>query len=290
MKPAVRASAPAPAAPRDAPAGAGARPPRLPLRFIGTIGPPIITLVIVLAAWQVLVMGFQIPSYLAPTPLETIQGGWAARDDLGVALVATLVDSLIGLALSIVLGLLAAIVITRFKALERGLLPYATVLQTIPIISIAPLILIWLGTGDVAIVLIALIVAVFPIVSNATLGLVSTDHNLLNLSTMYNASGWQQLVKLRLPFALPYILAGVRISSGLAVIGVIVGEFFAGTGGPEGGLGYVITVSAKNLQMDELFAATVLASILGILVFVAVNVISYFWLRHWHESSARREN
>lgn len=224
------------------------------------------------------------------TPLEAIQGGWAARDDLGVALVATLVDALIGLALSIVIGLLVAIVITRFKVLERGMLPYATVMQTIPIISIAPLILIWFGTGDVAIVLIALLVAIFPIISNATLGLLSTDHNLLNLATMYNANGWQQLVRLRLPFALPYILAGVRISNGLAVIGVIVGEFFAGTGGPEGGLGYIITITAKNLHMDELFAATLLASLLGVLVFVAINVISYVWLRNWHESSVRREN
>ena len=139
-------------------------------------------------------------------------------------------------------------------------------------------------------ILIALIVAIFPIISNTTMGLLSTDHNLLNLATIYNASGWQQLVKLRLPSALPYILAGVRISSGLCVIGVIVGEWYAGTGGDSGGLGFIISVTARTNVMDELFAATLLTSALGIVVFVVVRIISHLWLRQWHESSLAREN
>ena len=256
----------------------------------GRVWPPVAVLIVLLLIWQGVIALFNIQPYILPDPVETVQGGWAARDDLGVAVRVTFVDSLLGLALSIVLGLLVALLIARFKTLERGLLPYAVVLQTIPIIGIAPLIILWIGTGDVAIVVIALIIGIFPVISSASLGLISTDHNLLNMATMYNASGWQQLVKLRLPSAVPYILAGVRISSGLAVIGAIVGEFFAGTGGADGGLGDLIQIANRNLETDELFAAILLSSVLGILIFVTVNAISYFWLRNWHESSARQEN
>jgi NitT/TauT family transport system permease protein len=252
--------------------------------------PPVAVLAVLLLIWQGAIDLFSIQPYIVPGPVETVRGGWAARADLGVALRATFVDSLLGLGLSIVLGLLIALLIARFKTLERGLLPYAVVLQTIPIIGIAPLIILWIGTGDAAIVTMALIIGIFPIISSASLGLISTDHNLLNMAILYNASGWQQLIKLRLPNAVPYILAGVRISSGLAVIGAIVGEFFAGTGGAEGGLGDLIQIANRNLQTDELFAAILLSSLLGILIFVAVNAISYLWLRNWHESSARREN
>lgn len=268
----------------------GRRQRRRSRTLLATTLPPAATLVALILIWQALIGIFSIPSYLLPTPWETLQAGWDARDDLRVALTATFVDAGIGLGLSIVIGLCSAFIITRAGVLQRALLPYAVVLQTIPIISIAPLIIIWLGTGDVAIVVITVIVSIFPIISSTTLGLISTDHNLLNLATMYNATVWQQFVKLRLPAALPYALEGVRISSGLCVIGVIVGEFFAGQGGPSGGLGYVITVTSRNLEVAELFAATVLTSLLGIVVYVAVSVISYFWLRNWHESSTVREN
>jgi NitT/TauT family transport system permease protein len=276
----------------DGPVARGGLPGRAPRwrSMAARVCPPAAVLVILLLVWQGVTVAFNIQPYILPGPLETVQGGWAARDDLGVALRATFVDSLVGLGLSIVLGLLIAMLIARFKVLERGLLPYAVVLQTIPIIGIAPLIILWSGTGDVAIVVIALIIGIFPIISSASLGLISTDHNLLNMATIYNATGWQQLVKLRLPSAVPYILAGVRISSGLAVIGAIVGEFFAGTGGAEGGLGDLIQITNRNLQTDELFAAILLSSLLGILIFVTVNLISYLWLRNWHESSARQEN
>jgi NitT/TauT family transport system permease protein len=252
--------------------------------------PPLVVLAIFLLVWQGLIVIFRIGPYILPGPVDTITGGWEARDDLGTALLVTVEDSLLGLGLSIALGMLIALLIARFKTLERGLLPYAVVLQTIPIIGIAPLIILWIGTGDMAIALIALIIGIFPIISSASLGLISTDHNLLNMATIYNASGWQQLIKLRLPYAVPFILAGVRISSGLAVIGAIVGEFFAGTGGAGGGLGDLIQIAYRNLLTEELFAAILLSSLLGIAIFTVVNGVSYLWLRNWHESSARREN
>jgi len=172
----------------------------------------------------------------------------------------------------------------------RALYPYAVLLQTIPIITISPIIIIVFGTGDPSIVTIAFIVAVFPVISNATLGLTSVDHNLINLFQMYNATSWQQLLRLRLPFALPYILAGLRISSGLAVIGAILGEYFAGTGGTDGGLGYIIQVSMNRMLIDELVAVALLSALLGIAVFTGVGIVSYLTLHRWHESSARREN
>lgn len=257
---------------------------------LGTVLPPLVTLALILALWQALIIAFDLKPYLVPSPWAVLQALWVYRDDLWSALLATLKDAVIGLTISVVAGLLIAILITRHTLLERGLLPYATALQTIPVISFAPLILIWMGTGDPGVILIALIVAIFPIISNTTMGLLSTDHNLINLATIYNASGWQQLVKLRLPSALPYILAGVRISSGLCVIGVIVGEWYAGTGGDSGGLGFIISVTARTNVMDELFAATLLTSALGIVVFVVVSIVSHLWLRRWHESSLAREN
>jgi NitT/TauT family transport system permease protein len=289
----MRSDAPGrPAAPARTSPGATVIPGPTPRwrAVAARVVPPAAVLVILLLIWQGSIWIFGIQSFILPGPLDTVQGGWDARDDLGVALRVTFVDSLLGLGLSIVLGLLIAMLIARFKTLERGILPYAVVLQTIPIVGIAPMIILWIGTGDVAIITISLIIGIFPIISSASLGLISTDHNLLNMATLYNATGWQQLVKLRLPYAVPYILAGVRISSGLAVIGAIVGEFFAGTGGAEGGLGDLIQITSRLLQTEELFSAILLTAILGIVIFAAVNAISYLWLRNWHESSARQEN
>jgi NitT/TauT family transport system permease protein len=162
-------------------------------------------------------------------------------------------------------------------------------LQTIPIVAIAPLIVIWVGAGMNAVVLIAFIISLFPIISNATAGLTSTDHNLISMFELYNASWWQRMVKLKLPYAMPYLMTGLRISSGLAVIGAIVGEFIAGIGGLRGGLGYVIISAYNRVQIPYLFAAALSSALLGIVIFVAVSVVSGRFLRHWHESAVRRE-
>lgn len=259
-------------------------------RRLGSYLPPLIVLVILLGAWQGIVVVGNVPSYLVPSPLVVWQGFLDNSSTLLVAAMYTLRDALAGFALSIVLGVLTAMILAQSRTLERAISPYATMLQTIPIIAIAPIIDLIVGTGEVSVSIVAFIIAVFPIISNTTLGLTSVDHNLLNLFQMYNASRWQLLLKLRLPNALPYLLAGVRISSGLAVIGAFVGEIFAGSGGEEGGLGYIIQIAGTRLQMDVLFAATLLSALLGIAVFVAVNVVNYWILHNWHESAVRREN
>lgn len=252
--------------------------------------PPIVALVILVGTWQAIVVLWKIPAYVIPSPVAVVQGFFANSSMLLTAAYYTLRDALVGFALSIVVGLLIAMILAQSKIFERAISPYATMLQTIPIIAIAPIINQIIGVGELATSMIAFIIAVFPIISNATVGLTSVDHNLLNLFQMNNATRWQQLWKLRLPNSLPYLLAGLRISSGLAVIGAFVGEVFAGSGGNSGGLGYVIQVAGARLEMDVLFAATLLSAVLGIVVFVAVGVFNTWMLHNWHESAMQREN
>jgi len=259
-------------------------------RYGAAIGPPVIALLVFLVLWQASVAVFNVPPYILPGPLHVASGAWDARDTLLAGLAFTMQRALIGFVLSGVIGIISAVVLAQSRIMYRALYPYAVLLQTIPIITISPIIIIVLGTGDPSIVAIAFIVAVFPVISNTTLGLTSVDHNLINLFQMYNATPWQQLLRLRLPFALPYILAGLRISSGLAVIGAILGEYFAGTGGTDGGLGYIIQVSMNRMLIDELVAVALLSALLGIAVFTAVGIVSYLTLHRWHESSVRREN
>jgi NitT/TauT family transport system permease protein len=151
------------------------------------------------------------------------------------------------------------------------------------------MLVIWFGAGESTIVAIVFIISLFPIIANTTAGLTSTDHNLVNMFELYNASWWQRTVKLKLPAALPYIMTGLRISSGMAVIGAVVGEFIAGMGGLRGGLGFLIASSAARIEMGTLFAAAAASSLLGIVIFIAVSVTSTHFLRHWHESAVQRE-
>lgn len=252
--------------------------------------PPAIVLVVLLGTWQAITVAFNVPSYLVPSPVAVAQGFLNNTSTLLTATYYTLRDALGGFVFSIVVGVVVAMALAQSKTLERAISPYATMLQTIPIIAIAPIINLLIGANEVGVVIVAFIIAVFPIISNTTLGLTAVDHNLLNLFQMYNASRWQLLWKLRLPNSLPYLLAGVRISSGLAVIGAFIGEVFAGSGGEQGGLGYIIQVAGTRLQMDVLFAATLLSAALGIAVFVGVNIVNHLILHNWHESATRREN
>lgn len=136
----------------------------------------------------------------------------------------------------------------------------------------------------------AWIVALFPIISNTTLGLNSADHTLQNLFQLYGANRWQTLRYLRLPSALPYFLGGLRISGGLALIGAVVAEFVAGTGGARSGIAYQILMSSYNLQIPRMFAALLMTTALGVIIFISLTLLSDQLLRHWHESAVRREN
>jgi NitT/TauT family transport system permease protein len=259
------------------------------LATIQNAWPPVGAFLVFVIIWQALVTLLQVPRYLLPSPTEIAASAAAHGGDLLVALTSTFISALLGFGLSIVIGMLAALIMSQNKLLERSLYPYAILLQTIPIVAIAPLIVIWVGAGVPAVVIISFLISLFPIISNTTAGLTSTDHNLMSMFDLYNANFWQRMIKLKLPFALPYVMTGLRISSGLAVIGAIVGEFIAGIGGLRGGLGYVIISAANRLDMAYLFASALTSSLLGIIIFIGISLVSARFLRHWHESAVRRE-
>ncbi|WP_315874789.1 ABC transporter permease [Thermocoleostomius sinensis] len=258
---------------------------------------PIIVGLLVLIGWEVAVRLTNTPPYILPGPLLVLQTLIRDWGDLFPSLLITLQITIVAFIAAVVSGLLIAIVFTQSKWIERSFFPYAVILQTTPIVAIAPLIILWVRQfvpGEqstfISLVICAWIVAFFPILSNTTLGLHSADHNLINLFQLYQASRWQTLLYLRLPSALPYFLGGLRISGGLALIGAVVAEFVAGTGGTRSGIAYQILISSFNLQIPRMFAALFMTTLLGVMIFVALTVFSDLLLRHWHESAIKREN
>lgn len=259
--------------------------------FSADVLAPFLVGMLALIIWQGAVWLTQVPPYLLPGPIlvgQTLITEWG---ELFPSLLITLNITVTAFLAAVVSGLLIAVLFAQSKWIERSFFPYAVILQTTPIVAIAPLIIIWLKNNTfAALVICAWIVALFPIISNTTLGLNSADHNLVNLFKLYRASRWQTLIYLRLPSAMPYFLGGLRISGGLALIGAVVAEFVAGTGGAQSGLAYQILMSGYNLQIPRMFAALFMTTILGILIFVSLTLMSDMALRNWHESAVKREN
>jgi NitT/TauT family transport system permease protein len=229
----------------------------------------------------------EVPSYILPGPLEigrTLLRDW---ESLAISLWITLQITFAALFVAAALGLALAVLFAQSRVVELSLFPYAVILQVTPIVAIAPLIIIWVDDIRIALLICAWIVAFFPILSNTTLGLNSADQNLTDLFRLYRASRWQVLRRLRLPTAMPYFLGGLRISGGLALIGAIVAEFVAGTGGRASGLAYRILEAGYQLQIPRMFAALVLVSLTGIAIFLAMTLVSHLALRHWHESAMK---
>jgi NitT/TauT family transport system permease protein len=200
----------------------------------------------------------------------------------------TMIASVTGLALAIVLGIAGAVVLGFSRFLERSVFPYAIVLQTTPIVAIAPMIVIWIGPGLRSIIIVSLIISFFPMLSNTLAGLNSVDPEARSLFQLYGASQWKTMWKLRLPGALPYIMAGVTISGGLSVIGAIVGEFVAGIGGGRGGLGFVVQVSSKQLNVPYLAAGAIAGAITGVAYHIVGKQLSRRLLI-WHDSALSQE-
>ena len=246
----------------------------------------ILVFVLFLVVWRLAVWAFAIPPYLLPTPWEVARSMVRDHDKLLTAISITGVEAGGGLLGSAALGLLGAIVFAQWRWVRRLLYPYTLLLQTVPILAIAPLILTWFGNGQRQVMLIAMIICVFPILANATQGLVSIERNLLDLFVMHNASRAQVLWRLKLPHALPSLFTGLRISSGLSVIGAITGELFAGSNQVGvGGLGYSITYANSQMQTDYMFALSLMSSVLGFAFFFTVVFLEWVFLHHWHESA-----
>jgi NitT/TauT family transport system permease protein len=262
-----------------------------------TLLAPVAVGALFLLIWELGVRFTQTPPYILPGPLLVFQTLIQEWNVLLPSLWVTFKITIVAFVAAIISGLFTAVLFVQSKWIERSFFPYAVILQTTPIVAIAPLIILWvrrLVPGDsstfVSLVVCAWIVAFFPILSNTTLGLNSADPNLVNLFQLYRASRWQTLRYLRLPSALPYFLAGLKISGGLALIGAVVAEFVAGTGGTQSGIAYQILMSSFNLQIPRMFAALIMTTFLGVLIFVSLTLLADFLLRHWHESAVRREN
>ena len=240
--------------------------------------------VVLLLAWQLICTLLEVPVYLVPTPLviaRTLMADWGLLSD---ALLVTLKITFLAFVLSVLLGVAIAFVFVQSRFIEVSFFPYAIILQVTPIVAIAPLIIIWVKEPTFALVICATIMALFPIISNTTLGLRSVNPGLLNLFKLNKASRWQTLRRLRIPSALPYFFGGLRISSGLALIGAVVAEFVAGTGGTGSGLAYQILQAGFQLNIPRLFAALFLITATGIVLFLAMMALSRAALAGWHES------
>jgi NitT/TauT family transport system permease protein len=249
---------------------------------------PIAVLILGLLIWEAVVRLDNVPAYVLPAPwliLKTLINDW---DLLGRSLVVTLVTTVEGFLLAAFGGVGLAILFNQSRLVEYSLYPYAVILQVTPIVAVAPLLLIYLPQ-PAAVLACAWIVAFFPVLANATLGLNSVDRNLADLFLLYGASHGQALRRLKLPSALPYILGGLRIAGGLSLIGAVVAEIAAGSAGAGSGLAYRIAESGYRLNIPRMFAALLLLSAAGVAIFYLLSLINYLALRRWHESALRTE-
>ena len=266
-----------------------ARTPLLAQPRVQRVMYPLLVGLVLLAAWQGVVTAMELPPYLVPSPLlmlQTLVTDWQA---LGLALWATLKITVLSFLLAVLIGVLISFLFVQSKRIETALFPYAVLLQVTPIVAVAPLIIIWVKNPTAAMVVCAALVALFPIISNTTLGLRSIDPDLQSYFKLNHATRWQQLVRLRIPSALPYFFGGLRISSGLALIGAVVAEFVAGTGGAGAGLAYQILQSGFQLNIPRMFAALLLISLTGVGLFVLMAWLSKWSLGSWHASELSQD-
>ncbi len=248
--------------------------------------PPLVVGLIVLGVWEGACRAYAIPAFLFPAPSAIGSALLANGPELLRALIRTLRVTLLAFGLSALIGTLVAFVFVQSRFIERGFFPYVVMLQVTPIVAIAPLIIILVKNTDAALILCATIIAVFPVISNTMVGLRAVDRGLVNLMRVYGATRSQMLLRLRIPSALPYFFAGLRISSGLSLVGAVVAEFVAGTGGRASGLAYEILQAGNQLDIPLMFAALGLITVAGILQFLAMAGLSKLALGGWHEGEA----
>jgi len=241
--------------------------------------PALVPFVVITSALELAVRGGLVRAYLVPAPSSVFRAMVESRGELMRAMLTTSASALLGFFLSTVAGIGIAVFLSSSRAIQRAFYPYAVFFQTVPLIAIAPLLVIWFGYGTRTVVASAFVVSIFPVIANTLTGILSTDPALRDLFRLYGASTLVTLFKLRFPAALPQILTGLRVASGLAVIGAIVGEFIGGQG-----LGSVVDIARTQQRVDKVFAAVLLASVLGLALFGLINLISYVTLRRWHAS------
>jgi NitT/TauT family transport system permease protein len=246
----------------------------------------LVVLMGLLCVWQVMVSVYHVPRYILPGPMAVFS---AARDrfsSLLNSLSITTVEAAGGLVASIICGVAVAMVFAQWRWLRQLVYPYTILLQTVPIVAIAPLVILWMGAGIPAVMVVTFIICLAPIIANTTQGLISVDENLVHLFVMHKATPAQVMYKLRLPNAMPNFFTGIRISAGISVIGGLTGELFAGsTRVGEGGLGYAILYANSQMETAYMFALVLAATVLGFGFFFMVMFLEWLVLHHWHESS-----
>jgi NitT/TauT family transport system permease protein len=254
---------------------------------LGIALPPILVALLALSFWYLLsITVYAGKGYLLPSPREVADAFVENGATIMAATLTTLKEAMLGYVTAIGLGVLIAAILSQSRVLERSFYPYAVLLQTVPVVAIAPLIVLWFGYNDLSVIVISLIISLFPIINNTLLGLRSTSRTLVELFAMHHTSRIISFWKLRLPGALPSMMAGLKISAGLSVIGAIVGEFIIGSGNSQGGLGVQIIFAQGRMYTALLFAEVICATLLGFVFFSAVSLLGHFLLRHWHESAA----
>ena len=241
--------------------------------------PPLIPFVALILAIEFLVREGFVRPYLVPAQSAVFLAMFSSRVELAQAMLSTAEGAMAGFAMSALTGVAIAVLLSSSAGVQRAFYPYAVFFQTVPLIAIAPLLVIWFGFGIQTVIASAFVASVFPVIANTLTGILSTDLALRDLFRLYGATPLVTLFKLRLPAALPQIFTGLRVSAGLAVIGAIVGEFIAG-----GGLGSVVDIARTQQRIDKVFAAVLLASVLGLTLFGSINLVSHLTLRRWHAS------
>lgn len=250
---------------------------------------PALVGIFITALWQGLVVAYELPPYLVPSPwlmVKTLFTDWLP---LVLALWVTVKITLLAFVTAAVTGVLISFLFVQSKLIETALFPYAVLLQVTPIVAVAPLIIIWVKNPTASMVICATLVALFPIISNTTLGLRSIEPDLQSYFKLNRATRLQTLLRLRIPSALPYFFGGLRISSGLALIGAVVAEFVAGTGGSGAGLAYQILQAGFQLNIPRMFAALLLISLTGVALFAAMAWLSRWALGDWHASETSHD-
>jgi NitT/TauT family transport system permease protein len=250
---------------------------------------PVVMIALGIFGWHQIVAVNEIPHYILPSPgrvWDTLIADWRVLFD---ALSITMMITGAALLAAIIGGAGLAILFKQSRLMEMSLYPYAVILQVTPIVAIAPLIFIYVEERLVGLLICAWLVAFFPVLSNTTLGLNSADHNLRDLFKIYGASRWQRLLHLELPSALPYFLGGLRIAGGLALIGAVVAEYVAGTGGIGSGLAFTILEAGYRLNIPRMFAALILIAATGVVIYAVLSFLSWLLLHKWHESALKRE-
>lgn len=256
---------------------------RRTLNPLVSLVPSLVAAAILIVVWDVVIRVFDIKDFLAPSPWEMLAEIQRDSKTLMLACLLTGRAAVTGLIASVVLGTVIGFLFSQVGWLRRAFFPYAIFLQTVPIVAIAPILVLWIGNGIESVIAVSFILGLFPIITNVTSGMMSVPTEMVELFQLNRANAWQRFAKLQFPFTLPYLLTGVKIAGGLTVIGAIVGEFFVGYGNQGKGLGYMIRQSVEMNRTPQLFAVVFLSTLLGVFFFAATSCLDTIVLRKWSD-------